>query len=208
LFIAKLDNQETLAAYHIPPDKFLLYVGNAYPHKNLETLLKVFSRLAAQRPGFRLVLVGKLDYFYQRIQTAAQALNLWQPGNINSPVIFPGYVPDAQLEVLYSAARLYVFPSLYEGFGLPPLEAMAQGCPVASSNRSSLPEILGQAALYFDPENEADMLAKIQLALDDPALTEGLRVRGRAQAKQYNWWECANETLAVYRSVLNGRAGR
>jgi glycosyltransferase involved in cell wall biosynthesis len=202
LFVAKLDNQETLAAYHIPNHKFLLYVGNAYPHKNLEILLKVFVRLQAVSPGYRLVLVGKLDYFYARIQTAARALNLWQPGNINSPVIFPGYVPDAQLAVFYAEAQLYIFPSLYEGFGLPPLEAMAQGCPVVSSDRSSLPEILGDAAVYFNPIGEADMLEKIQQVLNNQDLAADLRQRGRDQAKKYNWWECANQTLAVYRAVL------
>ena len=201
LFVAKLDHQEILAEYHIP-HKFLLYVGNAYPHKNLESLLKVFSRLLAQRPELHLVLVGKLDYFYERIQGAARALNLWQAGNINSPVIFPGYVPDAQLEILYAAAQLYIFPSLYEGFGLPPLEAMSQNCPVVSSDRSSLPEILGEAALYFNPEDEADMLAKILALLDNAALADDLRRRGLLQVKKYNWWECANATLNVYRAVL------
>ena len=201
LFVAKLDNQETLAQYHIPHN-FLLYVGNAYPHKNLENLLKVFSHLHAERPEFRLVLVGKIDYFYERIQAAARALNLWQTGNLNSPVIFPGYVPDAQLEIFYAEAKAYVFPSLYEGFGLPPLEAMAKNCPVASSDRASLPEVLGGAALYFDPEDTADMLAKIKMVLDDQKLREDLKRRGLDQAKKYNWWECANKTLAVYRAAL------
>jgi glycosyltransferase involved in cell wall biosynthesis len=204
LFVSKLDNQETLAAYHIPA-KFILYVGNAYPHKNLEILLRVFSRLLVQCPGWHLVLVGKLDYFYEQIQKTARALNLWQPGNLNSPVVFPGYVPDAQLEIFYTEAQLYVFPSLYEGFGLPPLEAMAQGCPVVSSDRSSLPEILGDAAIYFNPEQENDMLAKIQLVLNDHALAADLKRRGSAQVKKYNWWECANQTLAVYRAVLSPR---
>lgn len=202
LFVAKLDNQEILAQYHIPHD-FLLYVGNAYPHKNLETLLKVFGKLRADKPDLRLVLVGKTDYFYTRIQAVARALNLWQQGNVNSAVVFPGYVPDSQLEILYSEAQAYIFPSLYEGFGLPPLEAMAKGCPVISSNRASLPEILSDAALYFNPEDESDMLAKIELILTDRAQRDELIRRGLIQAKKYNWWECANKTLLVYKEVLS-----
>lgn len=201
LFVSKLDNREILAQYHIPQN-FLLYVGNAYPHKNLEILLRVFSRLHGEYPDLRLVLVGKLDYFYERVREAARSLNLWQKENINSPIIFPGYVPDAQLEILYAEARAYIFPSLYEGFGLPPLEAMAKGCPVLSSDRASLPEILGNAAIYFNPEDEADMVLKIREVLIDKELRAGLIERGLARAKRYNWWECARETLAVYREAL------
>ncbi|MFA6194450.1 MAG: glycosyltransferase family 1 protein [Patescibacteria group bacterium] len=201
LFVSKLDSREILAQYHIPQN-FLLYVGNAYPHKNLEILLKVFSRLYAEHPDLRLVLVGKLDYFYERVRETARILNLWQKGNINSPVIFPGYVPDAQLEILYAEARAYVFPSLYEGFGLPPLEAMAKGCPVISSDRASLPEILGVAAAYFNPEDEVDMIQKIREVLTDEGLRVNLIEQGLKQAKKYNWWECARETLEVYREAL------
>jgi glycosyltransferase involved in cell wall biosynthesis len=203
LFVAKLDKQETLKQYHIA-NNFLLYVGNAYPHKNLETLLHVFAKLLVRKPDLRLVLIGKEDYFYNRVHEIARALNLWQKENINSPVIFPGYVSDAQLEILYSEARAYIFPSLYEGFGLPPLEAMARSCPVVSSNRASLPEILGSAALYFDPENEADILEKIWQILHDETLRNSLVERGREQVKKYSWWRCADQTLKVYQQILNG----
>jgi len=204
LFVAKLDSQETLAQYHIPHN-FLLYVGNAYPHKNLEVLLRVFSRLHARQSELHLVLVGKIDYFYERIQAVARSLNLWQSGNLNSPVIFSGYVADAQLEIFYAEARAYIFPSLYEGFGLPPLEAMAKGCPVASSDRASLPEILGEAALYFKPDDEDDMLNKIKVVLADDERRADLKQRGLAQVKKYNWWQCAYETLAVYLVVLQAK---
>ncbi len=201
LFFAKLDSQETLELYNIP-QKFLLYVGNAYPHKNLNFLLNIFSKLHKERPELCLVMVGKNDYFYSKIKDEASRLNLWQPNNSNNPVIFPGYVPDAQLEVLYQEASLYIFPSLYEGFGLPPLEAMARSCPVLSSDRSSLPEILGDAALYFDPENSSDVLNKIHLLLEDNNLRVDLINKGIFQAKKYNWWECANKTLEVYKQAL------
>ncbi len=202
LFVAKLDGQETLAQYHIA-NNFLLYVGNAYPHKNLERLLKVFSRLRLARPELRLVLIGKEDYFYKRLKDCASSLNLWQKGNINSPVIFPGYVPDAQLEVLYQAARIYIFPSLYEGFGLPPLEAMARGCPVLSSDRSSLPEVLGTAASYFDPEDEDGLVEKINRLLDSEPERQRLIAAGLEQVKKYSWWECARETLLVYQAAIS-----
>lgn len=201
LFIAKLDSREILKQYHIP-DNFLLYVGNAYPHKNLERLLRVFSRLHADWPDIRLVLVGRSDYFYERIKSLASSLNLWQETNRNSVVIFPGYVPDAQLEIFYQSARAYVFPSLYEGFGLPPLEAMAQGCPVISSNRASLKEVLGEAAVFFNPEDEADILTNIIYVLTNDDKRSDLINKGRDQAKKYHWWDCARETLTVYESVL------
>lgn len=201
LFIAKLDNQEILEHYNIPQN-FLLYVGNAYPHKNLDFLLNTFNHLRKERPELYLVLVGKNDFFYSKIKELARRLNLWQPNNSNNSVIFPGYVPDAQLEVLYQEARLYIFPSLYEGFGLPPLEAMAKSCPVLSSDRSSLPEVLGSAAVYFNPQDEKDALTKINLLLDNENIRQEYINKGLDQAKKYNWWECASETLNVYKQVL------
>lgn len=200
LFVAKLDSQETLEQYHASK-KFLLYVGNAYPHKNLEKMIKVFGKWHVSHPEWRLVLVGKEDYFYKITEEYARSLNLWQKGNLNSPVVFPGYIPDAQLEVLYAGAQAYIFPSLYEGFGLPPLEAMAYDCPVLSSNRASLPEILGSAALYFDPEEEADFLEKLELITKDESLRSRLILEGREQIKKYNWWECAYQTLLVYQAL-------
>lgn len=201
LFVSKIDASETRAMYHLGAN-FLLYVGNAYPHKNLEKLLEVFLILRDERPKLKLMLVGKSDYFYERLKKYAQSLNLWQKENNNSPVVFPGYVPDAQLEVLYQEARAYVFPSLYEGFGLPPLEAMAKSCPVLSSDRSSLPEVLGKAALYFNPQDKNDFLAKIKRILDDEKLRAEMKERGLAQSRLYSWWECANQTFDVYKKVL------
>jgi len=202
LFIAKLDNQETLKQYHIA-DNFLLYVGNAYPHKNLEFLLRVFVKLLVRKPDLRLVLIGKEDYFYNRVKDYARTLNIWQKENANSSVIFPGYVSDAQLEILYQEARVYIFPSLYEGFGLPPLEAMARSCPVLSSNRASLPEILGEAALYFDPEDENDLLEKTWKIINEKELRNNLVTKGLVQIKKYSWWQCASDTITVYRKALH-----
>jgi len=173
---------------------YLLYVGNAYPHKNLEGLIKVFSEINKNITGLKLVLVGKEDYFYSRLKQYAK--------NFSNNIIFPGYVPDSELKTLYSGAALYVFPSFYEGFGLPPLEAMAHGLAVVSSNKTCLPEILGEAALYFNPDDEMDMKNKIEEALADEKLREDLRDRGYEQAKKYSWQECAEKTLEVYKNLL------
>jgi glycosyltransferase involved in cell wall biosynthesis len=203
LFVKKLDEEGTLERYNIK-DNFLLYIGNAYPHKNLEGLIRVFATVLKQYPTLRLVLVGKSDYFYERVKTYARSLNLYQENETNSPVIFPGYVPDAELEVLFKRALFYIFPSLYEGFGLPPLEAMAKGCPVLSSDKSSMPEILGAAACYFNPEDDAAMQAAIVKMIADQNLRAALVEKGLVQAKKYNWWECAYATAKIYDLVLYG----
>ncbi|MFA5248366.1 MAG: glycosyltransferase family 1 protein [Patescibacteria group bacterium] len=201
LFVKKLDDNKTLLSYNII-NNFILYVGNVYPHKNLEFLLEVFKKFHEKRPDLKLVLVGREDYFYQRLKKKAEELNLWRDDISASSVIFPGYVLDAELEVLYHQALFYIFPSLYEGFGLPAMEAMAKSCPVASSNRSALPEILGEAALYFDPESFSDTLEKMEKIADDEDLREILRKKGREQIKKYNWWECSRQTLDIYRQIL------
>jgi len=173
---------------------YLLYVGNGYPHKNLEGLIKVFSEISKAKPELKLVLVGKEDYFYSRLKQYAK--------NFSNNVIFPGYVPDSKLKELYANAALYIFPSFYEGFGLPPLEAMAHGLAVVSSDKTCLPEILGEAALYFNPDNEMDMKNKIEQALTDEKLREDLINRGYEQIKKYSWINCAEKTLEVYKSCL------
>ncbi len=201
LFIAKMDTKKTLAFYNIKTP-FLLYVGNAYPHKNLEGLVSAFSKLHIKYPDLRLVFVGREDYFYNRVKDFAKVNNLWQKENRNSSVVFAGYVPDNDLETLFKEASVYVFPSLYEGFGLPPLEAMAHGCPVASSNRSSMPEILGEAALYFNPEDKEDIINTVLKVLDNKIERERLIALGYEQVKKYSWWDCALNTSKIYQAVL------
>jgi len=202
-------------AYDAPPKKitkpFILYVGNAYPHKNLETLVDVFLDLRSSSPcdsqseqaqdakagrgcDYQLVLVGKEDYFYNRLRDYIKSKN--NPNTAD--IILYGFAPDAELAVLYKKAALYVFPSFMEGFGLPPLEAMAHGLPVVSSNASCLPEILGEAALYFDPRDKTAMLEAIKRGAADETLRAELRERGFCQIKKYSWRQCAEETLKIY----------
>lgn len=122
---------------------YLLYVGNAYPHKNLDFLTRVFRNVREAKKDLELVLVGKDDFFYKRLKKAVASQNA-------GGVVFTGFIPDGDLDVVYKNAQVYVFPSLYEGFGLPPLEAMAKGVPVASSDHPCMREILADSAFYFD----------------------------------------------------------
>jgi len=193
------DDQKILSAKFITKP-YLLYIGNAYPHKNLEGLIRIFKKLLDREAEVQLVLVGKEDYFYERLKKLAGNLGLWQ-ANSPTPVIFAGFAPDAELRVFFRNGLAYVFPSFYEGFGLPPLEAMANGLPVVSSDKTSLPEILGNAALYFNPDEEEDVLKKLEGIVSNEHLRGQLRVAGYEQVKKYSWKNCAQMTLEIYRSI-------
>ncbi|MDD5749849.1 MAG: glycosyltransferase family 1 protein [Patescibacteria group bacterium] len=172
------------------PEKYFLYVGNAYPHKNLEFLIKAFAVFRKNHPDYHLVLVGKKNYFYERLEKEA-----------NCPqVIFAGYLSDQELLAAYHQAQAYVFPSLFEGFGLPPLEAMSQSLPVLSSQASCLPEILGEAALYFDPKNQADLIQKMEEIISNGDLRDFLVQKGQEQIKKYSWEKMSKEILEIYQS--------
>lgn len=212
---------DTFLKEHKITKPYLLYVGNAYPHKNLERLLFVFKRLKENsRPirqvqgrhaqaitnfpqdqdenfPYQLVLVGKEDYFYQRLKNLAEKLNLLK----DNSVIFFSFATQKELAALYRQASLYIFPSYIEGFGLPPLEAASYGIPVAAAKSSSLPEILGEAALYFDPYNEKEMAEIIFRAVADELLRQKLRKKGFLKVKEYSWLKCAKKTKEVYESV-------
>jgi glycosyltransferase involved in cell wall biosynthesis len=177
---------------------YLLYVGNAYPHKNLERLLMVFKKLKEERNfSYQLVLVGKEDYFYKRLANDAKKLKLFE----NNDVVFFGFATQKELAALYRQASLYVFPSYVEGFGLPPLEAASYGIPVVAAKSSSLPEILGDAALYFDPRSEEEIVRKILTVLTSQNIRQELTKKGFAKVKEYSWLKCAKETREIYESV-------
>lgn len=171
---------------------YLLYVGNAYPHKNLEKLIEVFKHIKkTHQLKLQLVLVGKKDYFYNRLEKT----------NDDPDILFFGFALEPVLADLYRNAKLYVFPSLLEGFGLPPLEAMAYGLPAAVSNTSCLPEILGEATLYFNPKNKEEFTATIMKGLTDEKLKENLIKEGFQQIKKYSWKKTAQKTLKIYNSL-------
>jgi glycosyltransferase involved in cell wall biosynthesis len=173
--------------------EFLLYVGSAYPHKNLEKLLQAFQNI---NKHYQLVLVGKKNYFYDRLKEEIKKLGL---GN---RVVLTGYLDDKKLANLYKTAKLYVFPSLMEGFGLPPLEAQSYDLPVVSSSATCLPEILGDSAVYFNPNDIDSISEKINQVLKSDKLMGELVQKGRENLKKYSWTDCAEETLAQYIKMI------
>lgn len=175
-------------------DNFIFYVGSAYPHKNLENLISAFKILAEKNQSFQLVLAGKIDFFYERLKELAKS----QGQTLAGKIIFTGYVNENQLACLYQKAKLYVFPSLIEGFGLPPLEAQGHSLAVASSSATCLPEILGDGAIYFDPSQIGDMAEKITTVLDNKNLRQELISKGLENTKRFSWDKCARETLKIY----------
>lgn len=180
-------------------DDFLLSVGNAYPYKNLWRLIRAFAQLG--RPGLTLLLVGSPDAFWDELERRARASGI-------EGVIFAGFVPDDELAWLYQRARLFVFPSLSEGFGLPGLEAMRYGAPVVSSDASCLPEVYGEAAAYFEPTDTEALASLLARLLDDEARLEELRRAGSALVRRYSWRRMAEQTLELYRACVGPRRSR
>lgn len=175
----------------------LLFVGTLENRKNVARLIEVFGILRSRRSiRHRLVLAGQPGYGWETIQSAIK-----QSGAA-SYVDIPGYVSHSELLDLYGSAAVFVYPSFYEGFGLPVIEAMAHGLPVVCSRATSLPEVGGNAAIYFDPYDVEEMVAAIERVIDSPSLQSEMRERGLRQAAKFTWEECARKHLAVYRTVL------
>jgi glycosyltransferase involved in cell wall biosynthesis len=171
-------------------------MGNTKPHKDLPTLCGAFAVLAPARPDLRLLLVGAGSPAYLDAALAGV------PPEVRARVAFTGRVSDAELRALYAGASVFAFASRHEGFGLPPLEAMALGAPLVCSNAASLPEVVGDAALLF-PAGDAESLARaLARVLDDPALRERLSLAGPERAAQFTWERTAVATVAVYREAL------
>jgi glycosyltransferase involved in cell wall biosynthesis len=177
------------------PERYLLFVGTIEPRKNLAQLLTAFEALHAEGLTGGLVIVGKLGWLYDDFFAALER------SPVRDAVLLPGYVPDADLPAVYAGAQALILPSLYEGFGLPVLEAMACGTPVVASCISSIPEVGGEAALYFDPADTEAMTEAIRRPLRDAALCEKMRERGLAQAARFSWERAAAETRAVYDEI-------
>ncbi len=182
--------------------EFLLAVGSLQPRKNLERLIRTYARLRREQPDFapQLVIVGRKLWLAESI-FAEVSRQPWA-----SDVILTGYVSDDDLPALYRTASAFVYPSLFEGFGLPPLEAMACGTPVITSNISSLPEVAGSAALLIDPLNEQELAAALQRILNDQPLRARLRAEGVRQAAKFTWRDAAEKTLQLYRESYEARA--
>lgn len=172
------------------PDKFILYVGNVKPHKNLIGLLKALSN----HPEYNLVVVGKKDGFITGDSSIKPLLDSFP--ELKRRVYFTGFVRDDDLPAIYKMAEMFVFPSLYEGFGIPPLEAQASGCPVLSSSLASMPEVLKDSVLYFDAHNYLDIAEKIFRLDQDPDLKLSLIKNGENNVKRFDWKRSAKEIIS------------
>jgi len=193
--VAPIDERETRARFELGERRVLLSLSAKRPHKNLLALIGALARIpAAERPV--LVLAGYPTAHEAELRARAASEGL------DADVRFPAWLSAEELEGLWALARAFVFPSLYEGFGLPVLEAMARGVPVACSNASSLPEVAGDAALLFDPYDEAAIAEALRRLLDDTTLREQLRVHGLARAGEFTWQRTARLTLESYRRAL------
>lgn len=192
---AKLSESEikkVLDKYHVKTP-FIIYVGNSYPYKNLDRLLEALKLLPS---NLSLVNPSPRSIFRERLGEKARELGL------SDRVFLPGYVPDEDLSVLYRGAEAYVFPTLSEGFGIPPLEAMASKLPVVCSDIPVLREVCGDNALYFDPLNVGDIASKITQVLDDKKLRTYLIAQGLERAKQFSWRKMAAQTLKIYEEAV------
>jgi glycosyltransferase involved in cell wall biosynthesis len=187
------------AKYGLGSAPFVLTVGTLQRRKNHLGLVRAFARLAA-RTDLDLVISGGKGWLYDEVLAEVRALGLEQR------VRFTGFTAEQDLPALYRAARVFAFPSFYEGFGLPLLEAMASGVPVVSSDASSLPEVAGDVALLVNPRDDDAIAAALQRALDDEPWRAAAAVRGIVRAKEFTWERAGRQLLAVYESVLNSSA--
>jgi glycosyltransferase involved in cell wall biosynthesis len=197
-----LSHEQTLSVLkrHGLPSAYILFVGSVEERKNLARLLWAYASLVERGEDRALVVVGASRW---KLANTSGLRKISQEDNLEHQVMFTGYVPEPDLPALYNGADLFVFPSLYEGFGLPPLEAMACGTPVVTSNTSSLPEVVGDAALTVDPYDVEALAATMRRLLDDADLRAEMRARGLARARAFTWQRTARRTLDVYRQVLS-----
>ncbi len=190
--------QDIMNKYHIR-QPYLLFVGVIEPKKNLERLIEAYALLQQEdtaAKGLQLVIAGGKGWFTEQLYRNVQHIQG------EHQIMFTGFVPDADLPYLYKGAEVFVFPSIYEGFGLPVLEAMSYNTPVVTSNTSSLPEIAGDAAVLVDPSSPASIAQGINSVLSDSAKRNLMRQAGRRQARQFSWQRTAEQTYKVYQEVF------
>ena len=183
--------------YHLP-DRFLLFVGLLEPRKNLPALLQAFASLVTRLPEVKLVIVGRLGWMYDPTLRLVQSLGLTEQ------VHFTGYVDQPDLPAVYNLAEAFIYPSIYEGFGLPVLEAMACGTPVITTDVSSMPEIAGEAGVLVPPDDIPALAEAIERLCTSPDERQRLTALGLARAAAFTWERTATQTLDVYRRVASG----
>lgn len=194
-----LENQEVLDDFRKErrlPEQIILFVGTIEPRKNLTVLLRGYALLRKKVQLPPLVIAGPKGWHHQEVFSAAEELGLQED------VVFAGYIPQDELPLWYNVADLFVYPSLYEGFGLPPLEAMACGTPVIISNSSSLPEVVGGAGILVNPDSAEEMAEAMQRLLADNSLRAEMRQRGLKRARQFSWQKAAQDTVKVYEQAM------
>jgi glycosyltransferase involved in cell wall biosynthesis len=198
---ASENDRQILAERYLVTYPFLLYAGRISPHKNLVRIIEAFSALKGELekdgkyPDLKLIIIGdELSKHPDLRRTVIRS-------GVHNDVRFMGFVPIEMLRVFYDAAKIFVFPSLYEGFGLPPLEAMAHGTPVVTSNTSSLPEVVGNAAILVNPENVFEIMRALQRVLLDQSIRDRIKQRSSEQTKRFSWDKSAQRILEIYREV-------
>jgi glycosyltransferase involved in cell wall biosynthesis len=194
-----LSGAELRAKWDLGQGPIVLAISGLSPHKNVDTLVDAMPRIRERRPDAVLVVPGNPTEYGAKLAARARALG------VDGVVRFPGWVDAAQLEGLYREASCLVFPSRREGFGLPVLEAMGRGLPVVCARASAIPEVAGDAALYFDPENSEELANAVGRVLSDDGLAPRLATAGRHRAAQFSWQRAAKETLDVYERAARQR---
>ncbi|MFA6017264.1 MAG: glycosyltransferase family 1 protein [Patescibacteria group bacterium] len=187
----KIKNLNLNKNFKLKIKNFILFVGTIQPRKNLDVLIDAFAKFSFTNEDFKLVIVGKKGWLYDNIFEKVRNMKL------EERIIFTDHVPDEELVWYYKNAFCLALPSLYEGFGIPILEAMNYDCPVISSFSSSLPEIGGEACLYFDPKNPDDLLEKLNTLQNNVVLRNELIIKGKQRIKDFSWEKCGRETLDV-----------
>jgi len=184
-------DENTATEMGLTKKKYILYVGTIQPRKNITCLIRAFRKFHAANPDMKLVIAGRKGWLFDDIFAEAKDLYL------KHIILFPGYVPDSDLPILYREAFCFVLPSLYEGFGIPVLEAMGYGCPVIASFTSSLPEIGGEACLYIDPKNPDDLTDKLNILNGNAGLRAELAKKGRERVAAFSWNACGQKTWEI-----------
>ncbi|MFA6533135.1 MAG: glycosyltransferase family 1 protein [Patescibacteria group bacterium] len=177
--------------------KYILFVGTIQPRKNLEILINAFNKFIQINKDFKLVIVGKKGWLYESIFEKVKTMKL------ENKVMFTGHITDEELVSYYTNAFCLTLPSLYEGFGIPVLEAMSYNCPVIASFSSSLPEIGADACLYFDPKKSDDLLEKLKILQNNSKLRKELILKGKKRIKDFSWKKCGKETLEVIKNYAS-----
>lgn len=177
------------------PDEFILSVGTIEPRKNYKTLIEAFAKIKPHHPDTKLVIVGKKGWKSENIMQLIEDLG------VKEDILFTGYVKEKELAKLYNLASVFAYPSLYEGFGIPPLEAMKCGCPVITSNISSLPEVVDDAAILIDPHSAEELTNALHKLLSTPSLQQELKEKGLGQHKKFSWETSARKLLAIINQV-------